>query len=592
MSDERKILVHRLQKALDLGDEKSVRQAFLKAFDILPNDLLLQAKWAEYLLGIAAPEALEVSVRAYRRAAARPDIQLALCCQMFHSGYKKKAHELLPRRNKGESINHLFFRLDMASDRQDTQKARELCNLILLSAELTEAQLVTLAKKGKQIQLSDVVLAVYQRLAGRPKASPLDHARLLAAYMNEHAEDAAYHHLSRLPKEMIKHPAIVDQRAKLCLLRGENDTAYKLLLALLELTPENPDVWVALSELAPVGELDGCIKQCEQSLHKQTNPKARTIMLFALGAMYERLAVCDKAFDCYRRGNDRLKASYVEDGRSYRAKEQEVLHDRICDFFPADLFDAHSDTARPLEPFTPTPIFIVGMPRSGTSLLERVLASLDGVAAGGENPGLGKIAYEHLQQLQRRQGVLPVNISTAIWQKMRNRYASDLKTTARFITDKLPQNYRNLGWALQMFPDARIIYLRREPCDLAWSIYKRAFRPTFSYSADLRDLAHAIMMCERYMRHWVTVAPYRILTVSYEKLVQTPDTVSKEVADHCGLVWDNSCLSPETLDIPCHTLSKVQVRQPISSIGIGQWRAYETYLHPFIEQMELYGLKR
>lgn len=582
-------LVKNIEQALRAGDDRSVRQAFSLAFESLPDDALLRAKWAEYLLGCKDPDALAVATEAFRYAGGNHKIRMALCSQLFRAGFRAEAHTFLPERVREETVDHLFLRLNMALDRAELSEAKNLCRALLKDGNIEVLHLRGLVKVARRQSWNAIALEACEQLVKKPAAKAVDHASLLAAYKDSRAIDAAKRHLASVPRQLLGHPAVLEQRASLCLHLGDNKAAYQLFLKLIDQAPGHPDAWTALAEIAPREELPSFAARVEKVFGDIVDRQAQMIVTFAIGTMHDRLGNRQKSFDAYQRGNQLLKTSYADAGKNYEPGNQEVLHRKICEFFPTRIFEPTVKSRVTAKGQFPTPIFVVGMPRSGTSLLERMLAAFDSVSAGGESPVLGKLAFEHLSAIQQRDDMLPINLSDEFWQERAKYYESEMNVKARFVTDKMPQNYRNLGWALKMFPHAPVIHLRRDPRDVAWSMFKRAFRATFAYSADMEDLAHAVMMSERYMSHWKSVAPERILTVCYEDIVRDPEAAGKSIARHCGLEWDPRCLTPEELDIPCYTLSKVQVRQPINPAGVGQWRAYEDYLHPFIKRMEAYG---
>jgi len=226
------------------------------------------------------------------------------------------------------------------------------------------------------------------------------------------------------------------------------------------------------------------------------------------------------------------------------------------------------------------PIFIVGMPRSGTTLVEQILASHPGIAAGGE------IGFwtETLQNVWAgATGRFDAAASQAAIRDYLDRLA-DMAPGALRVTDKMPHNFMILGHLSRLFPRARIIHCRRNPTDTALSIYFTRFTRAHDYSYSRRAIVDYYREYSRLMEHWRAVLPSdRFIEIDYENLVAVPDSASRRLVAFCGLEWDDACLASDRTERPISTASAWQARQPIYRSSAERWRHYEPWLGEFRE---------
>lgn len=216
------------------------------------------------------------------------------------------------------------------------------------------------------------------------------------------------------------------------------------------------------------------------------------------------------------------------------------------------------------------PLFVVGMPRSGTTLVEQILAAHPQAHGCGELTAIPDI-------------VEAMSVASA-WrdEHHRLRHAQeylDIATRhapqdARRLVDKQPYNFMHLGMIGMLFADARIVWCRRDPRDIALSIYSESFAPSATHATDLGDIAFVIAQQERLMRHWQAVSPLPILEMHYEGMVEDSETQIRRLIDFTGLPWDARCLDFHASRRPVQTLSRWQVRQPVHARSVGRWRNY------------------
>jgi hypothetical protein len=220
---------------------------------------------------------------------------------------------------------------------------------------------------------------------------------------------------------------------------------------------------------------------------------------------------------------------------------------------------------------SPRPVFIVGMPRSGTSLAEQILASHPSVFGAGELPFWTDAAAAYAAATGEDMQNLAATLGKDYLRRL-----DELSTDALRVVDKMPANFLHLGLIHDALPHARIIHLQRNPRDTCLSIYFQHFKTGLDYANDLEDLTNYYLEYLRLMEHWHDVLPESVLLdVPYEGLVGTQETWSRRMLEFIGLPWDAACLDFHRTERRVMTASKWQVRQKISSASVGRWRHYQ-----------------
>lgn len=302
---------------------------------------------------------------------------------------------------------------------------------------------------------------------------------------------------------------------------------------------------------------------------------------FALGKVYEEEKDFDRAFAEYEKGNQALGKEFEEAGVSYKHAAQTNNCGLLKTLTGRTQLTRTEGFVRPGDPF---PIFIVGLPSSGTSLLEQILAGHSAVVACGERREMGEILNSVMRR--RSQGQWRDGIPDADILAFRKTYLDSIGPDLNgcgAVTDKMPDNFKSIGLITELFPEAKILNIRRNAMDNCLSIYLRPFNHGYPYSTNLRQIASYCGIYENLMRHWHTALPGRIFDVSYEDIVEDAEVACRSVFDFCGLTWDASCLALNQVKRPVMTLSASQVRRPIYNSSVGRWKRFEKHLAPLIE---------
>lgn len=357
---------------------------------------------------------------------------------------------------------------------------------------------------------------------------------------------------------------------------GDTEHAMECFREALELDPKMAAAWLNISRARRFSEQDlPEISRIEDLLEAGDLPDEGRINLhFALGKMLDDCAAYDKAFEHFREAN-RYKSQRVrfdaEHDRRWVAKFLEV-------FTPAYL-GSHVGLGDPSE----RPVFIVGMPRSGTSLVEQILASHPQVYGADELTTIADIAYT-LEKRGTGTAKYPENIPSlddSALQWGARHYLDHLQTIdthAVRVTDKMPSNFFHLGLIAVMLPRARIIHCRRDAMDVCLSNFVQKFAEGHHYSYDLSDTATYYRGYEQVMAHWRQVLPIQMFEVQYEELVEDQERISRGLIDYIGLDWDDRCLTFHETKRAVRTASNWQVRQPIYKTARKRWKNYEKHL--------------
>jgi len=395
-----------------------------------------------------------------------------------------------------------------------------------------------------------------------------------------------------------------------------HDDALRCYRRALELAPDNTDCRFSLAAaLTASGDIDGAEDALNRVIEQQpddydayrnratlrrqtaernhidamrarlaagvTRPAGEAQLCYALAKEYEDLGDYEQAFAMLKRGAGQRRKLM-----RYRVESDIEAMSRIAEVFDAALFARHAGGCT-----DSGPIFVLGLPRSGTTLVERIIASHERVASLGE---INDLAYA-LMRTAGGGGKLELIARAAQldFGLLGRRYLDSTRAYGAggdFLIDKTPLNYLYLGLIQLALPNARIVHVKRSPMDACYGMYRTLFRAGYPFSYDFDDLARYYAAYRQLMRHWHALIPQAFHEVSYEALVEDQEGVSRRIIEYCGLDWQPACLAFHRNPAPVATASAVQVRQPVYRDALERWRHYERQLEPLAERLTAAGI--
>jgi tetratricopeptide (TPR) repeat protein len=375
-----------------------------------------------------------------------------------------------------------------------------------------------------------------------------------------------------------------------CLQRtlGQFDKAEKNFDKTVDLNPSDYEAYKLRSELRTQTAENNHVQSLEKVLEAGiSDHRGKANICYALAKELEDIGEPERSFTYLKQGADTRRGQM-----QYDAGRDLATIATIQDAFSAEVFESASSGDSSAEP-----IFILGMPRTGTTLAERILARHTDIHAAGE---LTNFAKQMMSLVQSKAAGRELNrdalvrLSTEIdFAKLGAAYVGSTRPFTgytRHFTDKLPLNYLYVGLIHLALPDAKIINLRRHPMDTCYSVYKNLFVDAYPFSYDLEELAQYYVAYDRLMKHWNDVLPDVICTVHYEELVNNVEAESRRLVEYCGLEWQPDCLTFYESDEASTTASAAQVRKPVYRSSIGRWRNYEQQLQPVVKILEDAGI--
>lgn len=395
---------------------------------------------------------------------------------------------------------------------------------------------------------------------------------------------------------------------------GRHERANELYRRATELAPRDPKFWynLACSERS-LGRLEEAEAACDRAIaidarHYGTyllrselrvqsasanhieelktllrrsagDYRARVFLGYALAKELDDLERFDEAFGAFstaaRARRERLDYDVGVDEGKLR---------RIAEVYDRDSLQAAANSAPRTSPGdSPRFIFIVGLPRSGTTLLERILTGLPGVRSNGETDNFSHALLGAVQ----RDGDVFAHAARADSQSVANEYArlAVPGAPAHAVIEKLPLNYLYVGAIRRALPEARILLVSRSPLDSCFAMYRTLFAAGYPFSYDLKDLGRYYAAYDRLMGHWRATLGEHLHEVRYRELVKEPQRIGAAVATHCGLEWNDSAVQIQQNKSASLTASAAQVRRPIYGSSSGRWRLYERHLGELISTL-------
>lgn len=365
---------------------------------------------------------------------------------------------------------------------------------------------------------------------------------------------------------------------------GRQEEAIAAYRRCIELKPDKGEVYWSLANLKTYRLTDADIEEMERRVDIEgIGDESAVNFLFALAKAWEDRGEYERAWQYYERGSRRRRML-----EHYDPVGTEVQADTMIDVFSAEFVERAAGGGCP----DPSPIFVVGLPRSGSTLIEQILASHSMVEGTSELPYVQQVA--HTLNRNRADGInypqALLELAAMHFETLGQDYLDRARMhrtegKPRFI-DKMPNNFPAVGFIHLMLPNAKIIDARRYPLDSCLSCYRQLFGKGQPFTYDLTDIGEYFLQYQRLMDHWHDVIPGRVLTVQYEDTVTDFEAQVRRLLDFCELPFEESCLRFHETERPVRTASSEQVRQPIYSGSVNFFRNYEPYLAELVEVLE------
>ena len=360
---------------------------------------------------------------------------------------------------------------------------------------------------------------------------------------------------------------------------GQLEKAERMLDRVIALAPDDHDAYYNRSTLRRqtvernhVGELSHALST--------SSPTGRIALGYALAKELEDLRRYPESFATLKDAADARRRVL-----NYRVEDDVATMAQIARAFSADY--CRDSTRAALET---RPIFIVGLPRSGTTLVDRILSSHSEVQSRGESSDLAAILMHMAGPVADKKALVRRATELDATEVGRSYCARLPRNGAPRVIDKTPMNFLYLGLIAAAMPQARIIHVRRQPLDVCYAMYKTLFRMAYPFSYDLADLARYYLAYADLMQHWRDVLGVRLIEIDYEALVADQEHVTRRLLDACALPWEESCLKFHRNESPTLTASAAQVREPLYNSSVGLWRHYEHELQPLVERLRVGGM--
>ena len=365
---------------------------------------------------------------------------------------------------------------------------------------------------------------------------------------------------------------------------GDQEGGIEAYRAAIELRPNLGEIYFSLSNLKTFRFTPTEIEDMKRRIIQPSLPAASIVhFAFSLGKACEDAKDYDQAFQYYAQANEENRKSIT-----YDPVQTEIAHSKIKETFNTSFFERVKAAGTGIE--DSSPIFIVGLPRSGSTLLEQILASHSLVDGTSELPDLG-IVSQMISNKQKGRvfpgGILEMNDAeiTHLGQQYLDRTQRH-RRGAPYFTDKMPNNFAHIGLLQAILPNAKVIDARRHPLDSCVGSYKQHFAKGQTFTYDLFELGEFYLEYDKLMRYWDKVMPGKVLRVQYEDVVEDLESQVRRLLDYCGLPFEEGCVNFHETKRSVRTASSEQVRQPIYSQSMNTWKRFDKHIEPLKEILE------
>lgn len=480
-----------------------------------------------------------------------------------------------------EDPRHYLRVAAQALQARDRDAVAEAIRRLLQSRSPLGASWATVAKMAAGIAEPNLAIEAQKNLVAALPEAPEHHHALAASLMTYgRVEDAIAIGRKLADRDPRLHSAAHFLGTAYSTL-GRGEEAMRWFRRALEIEPNAPATWLSLAQQKRFNQNDLDLRALRAAV-KATPPfpkEARGTMLYALGKALDDIQDYDGAFDAYEKGARMMAEAHPYDSAASEALVNDLTA-RWDRGFASRLTQSNEQSDRVA--------FVIGLPRSGTTLVEQILVSHSAFSEGAETGVFSKAALALPNLLAesvvaadadpRWQGQLWTRIGCSYLHLMNERFGSTGK-----LVDKTLGYTRHVGAIVQALPKAKFIWLRREPGAIAWSCFRTRFADGLEWSWSLADIGRHFRLEDRLFAHWTKQFPDRILPLQYEELVKEPDRVIPRIFSFLGLPDEKATRNFHDVDRVVRTASVAQVRQPLYTGSVSGWRAYEAKMRPFFE---------
>lgn len=430
----------------------------------------------------------------------------------------------------------------------------------------------------------DGVVAALETL----ETQPIDEPRLLCKLAEFYTHCADHDAALRLYRKALlnapQDPEVLFAISAAEVAVGDLDSAEQRLSDVIRLRPDDYDAYRNRAVLRKQSNDSNHIADIEALLKRGTKtPSGEVQLCYALAKEYEDLGEYSKSFAILQRGAAKRRGLL-----SYQVSGDIAVMERLRRVFSKSLMgrenDGHDEAG---------PVFVLGLPRSGTTLVDRILSSHSQVDSLGE---VNNFAYSLMHTIgQSADKLALIEKSVRIdFEELGRRYLQSVRAFGKpgpFLIDKTPLNYLYIGLIKLALPAARIVHIHRNPMDSCYGMYRTLFRAGFPFSYDFSDLGAYYVAYRKLMDHWQAVAADGFIDIAYEDLIDDQEGVSRALIEYCELPWEPACLDFHKNTSAVLTASSAQVRRPVYRDALQRWRRYASELQPLVDYLQDNGIE-
>jgi tetratricopeptide (TPR) repeat protein len=558
-----------------LNQTQRARSALEQGLALLPKHADSWRRLAEICLGLGDQSAHQQAMKRYTELSGQhptlteavnafQENNLSLAESLCRQHIQRYPRDVSAIRLLAEiAIRHSIF--------DEAQMLLERCLQLAPDFHLARVNYAHALAKQEQCQEALKELNVVEQSAPELSAMSIEKAAVLAKLGNYDEAIELYEKLlTRLPKHIKLYNSLGHALKTL----GKRQEAEQRYLQAIDIQSENGEAWWSLADLKNYRFSDIQIEAMEALCKQELEPACAAQIHFSLGKALEDRQQVDRAFHHYQQGNQ-LKHSL----EAWSADEHHRFVEQMIAATPAKTFHTTGGCQ------DASPIFILGLPRSGSTLLEQILSSHSLVDGTKELPDLLALARKISGKKHRKDPSLyPANLATLTETECLELGESYLASTQvqrqgkPFFIDKMPNNFAHIGLIKRILPNAKIVDARRQALSSCFSCYKQHFASGQTFTYNLEDLGRYYRDYKNLMDHWHAVFPGEILTVHYENVIQSFDAQVRELLTFCHLPFESSCLDFHQNQRAVRTASSEQVRQPIYNTGLNAWKPFAKHL--------------